>query len=197
MKSKTLIVAALLIAALVPQLRADETPRPLNICFFLADDMRHDCIGAKGAEIVKTPNIDKLCEAGFFFRNAYTLGADRGGVCMPSRAMIAAGRSYFRKDVQAILQGGKNYQRPDTETPLLGQTMKKAGYASIRSGKFASNPVQVDRYFDIHVDGGHAEQNANNLIRFVQEHAGRQPLFLYMAPHEPHDNQYAPKEYYA
>jgi arylsulfatase A-like enzyme len=194
MKKHTAVMATLLAAAAI---QAAPKSNQLNICFFLADDLRADCIGVLGSQIAKTPNIDKLCENGFAFRNAYTLGADRGAVCIPSRAMIASGRSYLRPDVQAILKGGAKYQRPETETPLLGQTLAKAGYASIRSGKFGSNPNQVDQYYDIHIDGKTAEGNADNLIAFIQEHAGKKPLFLYMAPHEPHDPQFAPNDYYS
>ena len=194
MKRISILLTALLFGIVVSASAAVEK---LNICFFLADDVRADCLGVLGSPIVKTPHIDTLCANGFAFRNAYTLGSDRGGVCVPSRAMLASGRSYLRPDVQAILKGGKKYQRPATETPLLGQTLKKAGYASIRSGKFGSNPNQVDRYYDVHVDGKTAEGNADNLIAFIQEHAGKQPLFLYMAGHEAHDPQFSPKSYHS
>jgi arylsulfatase A-like enzyme len=177
--------------------QAAQKPAPRNICFFLADDVRADCIGLLGSPIVKTPHIDTLFANGFIFRNAYTLGSDRGGVCMPSRAMIASGRSYLRPDVQAILKGGAKYERPATATPLLGQTLAKAGYATIRSGKFGSNPNQVDRYYDVHVDGKTAEGNADNLIAFMQENAGKKPLFLYMAGHEAHDPQSSPNSYHS
>ncbi|WP_372847056.1 sulfatase-like hydrolase/transferase [Pontiella sp.] len=194
MKTRQTVFALVLLAASMQVAAASEK---LNICFFLADDLRADGIGALGGQIVKTPHIDKLCERGFAFRNAYTLGSDRGGVCVPSRAMIASGRSYLRPDVQAILKGGAKYRRPETETPLLGQTLATAGYASIRSGKFGSNPNQVDQYYDVHIDGKTAEGNADNLIAFIQKNAGQKPLFLYMAPHEPHDPQFSPKSYHA
>lgn len=194
-KPTLLLLTALLLAPLAAR-PASTVPDKPNICFFLADDLRADCIGVLGSKIVKTPNIDKLCASGFAFRETYTLGSGQGGVCVPSRAMIASGRCYLRPDIQAILKGGKTYQRPETETPLLGQTLAKAGYASIRSGKFGSNPNQVDQYYDIHVDGKNAEGNANNLIAFIKENAGKKPLFLYMASHEPHDPQFSPQSYH-
>ena len=190
-------ISVLFATLLLGTLKASSASEKLNICFFLADDLRADCIGMLGSKIVKTPHIDQLCANGFAFRYAYTLGSDRGGVCVPSRAMIATGRSYLRPDIQEILRGGPKYERKEGETPLLGQTLAKAGYASIRSGKFGSNPNQVDRYYDIHVDGKNAEGNADNIIDFIHEHAGKQPLFLYMASHEPHDPQYSPSSYHA
>ena len=70
--------------------------------------------------------------------------------------------------------------------------MAAAGYASIRSGKFGNNPDKLDVDFGRHLDGENAEGNADNIIAFIGEHAGRQPLFLYMASNEPHDPQFAP-----
>jgi arylsulfatase A-like enzyme len=160
---------------------AEAGPARPNLVFFLADDLRPDCLGVLGHPIVKTPNLDKLLENGFIFRNTYVLGSGGGAVCMPSRTMIQTGVSYLRQT---------------RSTPTLAQTIKAAGYASIRSGKFGNNPNPLDVDFDRHVDGINATGNAQNLIAFIGDHAGKQPLFLYMASHEPHDPQYATEEYY-
>ena len=177
---------ALLIALLAPlaALHAADTPPPAgkpNIVFLLVDDLRPDCLGALGHPIVKTPNVDKLVERGFIFRNAYTLGSNVGAVCVPSRTMIATGRSYLRKG---------------HDTPLLAQTVKTAGFASIRSGKSGSNPNELDKAYDQHLDGETAAGDADNIIAFIKEHAGKKPLFLYLAAHEPHDPQHATEEFY-
>ncbi|HCN29269.1 MAG TPA: hypothetical protein DIT64_11075, partial [Verrucomicrobiales bacterium] len=58
-------------------------------------------------------------------------------------------------------------------------------------------PKNGDLEFDENVDGDDATGNADNLIQFVKTHAGKQPLFLYMAGHEPHDPQFATDEFYA
>ena len=178
----TALLTALLLSPLAA-LHAADAPMPQrNVCFLLADDLRPDCLGILGHPIVKTPNLDKLCASGFIFRNAYVLGSSSGAVCMPSRTMIQTGQSYLRKN---------------PPTPTLAQTIKAAGYASIRSGKSDNNPNSLDNDFDHHVDGGKdAKVNADNIIAFINEHAGQKPLFLYFAPHEPHDPQHATKEFY-
>jgi arylsulfatase A-like enzyme len=178
-----LLLSALLLAPLAA-LHADKTPPApkRNVVLLLADDLRPDCLGMFGHPVVKTPNLDRLLAKGFAFRNAYVLGSGSGAVCMPSRTMIQTGQSYLRKD---------------RSTPTLAQTIKAAGYASIRSGKFGNNPVKLDVDFDRHVDGGaDAARNADNIIAFIQEHSGKKPLFLYFAPHEPHDPQHATEEFY-
>jgi arylsulfatase A-like enzyme len=95
-----------------------------------------------------------------------------------------------------MMQTGCSYFRKQRTTPTLAQTIHAAGFASIRSGKFGNNPNQMDVDFDRHVEGGTAQRDADNVISFLRNHAGR-PLFLYMAPHEPHDPQYATDEFYA
>ena len=156
--------------------------RKHNVLFILADDLRPDALRSLGNKNVKTPNLDRIVQSGFIFRNAYTLGANVGAVSMPSRMMIMTGQSYLRDK---------------TNTSTFAQTIKAEGYASIRSGKFSNNPNKLDVDFDQHLDGKNAEGNTNNLINFIKENAGKKPLFLYMAPNEPHDPQYAPDEYYA
>ena len=180
MKSKLTLLAALSLVPLAISHAADAPATP-NIVFLLADDLRPDCLGILGHPIVKTPHLDKLLENGFIFRNAYVLGSHSGAVCTPSRTMIQTGVSYLRSN------------RP---TPTLAETIKGAGYASIRSGKFGNGPKALDDMFDKHLDGKTSEGNASNIIQFIQDNAGRKPLFLYMAPHEPHDPQLATDEFY-
>ena len=187
MRSSVSILAAMAALLLAPPaaLHAADSPKPAdqkpNVLFILADDLRPDGLGALGNKIVKTPHLDRIVESGFVFRNAYVLGSNSGAVCMPSRTMIQTGQSYLRS-------------KP--ATPTFAQTVKAAGFASIRSGKFGNNPNKLDVDFDAHVDGHNAEGNASNIIAFIKEHAGRKPLFLYMASPEPHDPQIAPPDYY-
>lgn len=169
-----------LFLSLAVSLPAAEPAKP-NIVFFLGDDWRPDCLGALGHPVVKTPNLDKLVGNGFVFRNAYVLGSHSGAVCLPSRTMIQTGMSYLRKE---------------RTSPTLAQTVKAAGYASIRSGKFSNGPKKLDDEFDRNLDGKTAEGHADNLIQFIKDHAGKKPLFLYMAGKEPHDPQFATEEYY-
>ena len=179
-------LAACVLLAITPSVASAAgdaaSPARRNVVLLLADDLRPDCLGLLGHPVVKTPQLDRLLEHGFVFRSAYVLGSNSGAVCMPSRTMIQTGISYLRKE---------------RATPTLAQTIKHAGYASIRSGKFGNNPNPLDQDFDQHVDGGDdAKGNADNIIAFIGQHAGKNPMFLYFAPHEPHDPQHATAEFY-
>ena len=139
MRSSVSILAAMAALLLAPPaaLHAADSPKPAdqkpNVLFILADDLRPDGLGALGNKIVKTPHLDRIVESGFVFRNAYVLGSNSGAVCMPSRTMIQTGQSYLRS-------------KP--ATPTFAQTVKAAGFASIRSGKFGNNPNKLDVDFD-------------------------------------------------
>lgn len=60
----------------------------LNFVFFLVDQMRADCFGKAGHDLVKTPNLDKLCEEGIMFSNAFSPSP----ICVPARSQIMTGR---------------------------------------------------------------------------------------------------------
>lgn len=170
----------LLVLSLIGFVQAAIPTKP-NLVFFLADDLRPDCLGVLGHPIVKTPHLDQLLANGFIFRQAYTMGSNVGAVCLPSRTMIQTGRSYFRETIT---------------TPILAQTLRGGGYASIRAGKRGNGPTAYDDQFDRHLDGDTAEGNADKIIQMIRDEGGKKPLFLYMAGHEPHDPQFAPPEYY-
>ena len=75
----------------VVSLLADSQQKP-NFVFLFADDQRADTIGAHGNDSIHTPNLDRLAESGFSFRNNYCAGSYSGAVCVASRAMLMTGR---------------------------------------------------------------------------------------------------------
>src|SRR5438874_1670672 len=109
-----------LFCALVPGTRlfADSRPatppRP-NILLLFADDQRADTIAAWGNPHIQTPNLDRLVRRGFSCRNNYCFGSNSGAVCVPSRAMLMTGRTWF--DVRHDLAGAT----------LLPEVLREAG----------------------------------------------------------------------
>jgi len=47
-------------------------PEQPNILLITADQMRWDCMGCAGNEVIQTPNLDGLAARGMAFRNAFT-----------------------------------------------------------------------------------------------------------------------------
>jgi len=176
-------VAALLL--LVAQASAEWHP---NVVFILADDLRPDGLHSLGNAVVKSPHLDSIIERGFIFREAHIMGSTVPAVCLPSRTMLLTGQSLFRAKNEA--------SGVDPNTFTFPRAMRAAGYASIHAGKWGNSPRKITDEFDESHDDKTAAANADEVIGFVQRHAGQQPLFVYFAPNEPHDPQFADKSYY-
>ena len=96
-----------------------------NILFLFADDQRADTIAAHGNAHIKTPVIDGLTRAGVSFRNNYVFGGNSGAVCVPSRAMLHTGKTWFAMNTQT-LAGEK----------LMGELLGENGYTTFGTGKW-------------------------------------------------------------
>lgn len=182
-----------------------------NILFLLADDMRADAIAAHGNPHIRTPNLDKLASAGVSFRNNYIFGGNSGAVCVPSRAMLMTGKTWFHIDTATL----KN------ET-LLPEHLGKNGYLTFATGKWHNGQPSWLRAFqrgktimfggmsdhtqvpvrDLGSDGKLTEQRiaskfsselfADSAIEFLTSHNATKPFFAYVAFTAPHDPRQPP-----
>lgn len=201
----------LLLLSMVLPASAAEVGKP-NILFLFADDQRADTIGAWGNSHIRTPNLDTLASRGFSFRNNYCFGSNSGAVCVPSRAMLMSGRTWF--DVKPNLDGAT----------LLPETLRAAGYTTFATGKWHNGEASFARAFpegrsvffggmDDHtkvaiadVVGGKvgnrrtakkfsSEEFADAAIDFLKNHKGSEPFFCYAAFMAPHDPRNPPERY--
>ena len=103
--------------------------------------------GCYGGEVISTPNIDALAEAGLRFTQGYTISP----VCGPSRVGLLTGMQPSRIGV---------YWNPDMggvklsdDRPILPVHLKEAGYTTALVGKWnlnnpSWNPMPAEKYFD-------------------------------------------------
>ncbi|MCC2685374.1 MAG: sulfatase [Paenibacillaceae bacterium] len=110
-----------------------------NILFFFTDDQRFDTIHALGNSEISTPNMDKLVENGTAFTHAHIPCGTSPAVCMPSRAMLHAGRTLFHLE-------GLGQQIPKEHT-TLGEAFQGAGYRTFGAGKWHNGPAAYARSF--------------------------------------------------
>ena len=77
--------------------RKNKTPAETkpNIIFLLTDDQRWDALGALGNTIIKTPNMNKLANAGILFQNTYVTTS----ICCVSRASLLTGQYESRHNI--------------------------------------------------------------------------------------------------
>jgi len=188
-----------------------------NILLLLADDMRADTLGAHGNTRIRTPNLDALAAGGFSFRANYVLGGNSGAVCVPSRAMLLAGKNWMRLDAPKL-----------TGATLLPELLGKNGYTTFATGKWHNGEPAWLRAFqrgknlmfggmsdhtkvpvrDRGADGQltperiaekfSSELFADSAIEFLREQDGQKeqrPFFAYVAFTAPHDPRQPPPEF--
>ena len=210
MKCRIQCIVGLLLASFCSGPPAHAAGKP-NILFLFADDQRADTIAALGNSHITTPNIDKLVAAGFTFRTNYCFGGNSGAVCVPSRAMLMSGKTWFHVDT-ATLKGAK----------LLPELLQENGYVAFGTGKWHNGQPSWRRAFqqgkniffggmadhtkvpirDLGPDGRltaertgekfSSELFADAAIEFLRSHDGRKPFFAYVAFTAPHDPRMPP-----
>ena len=106
MKLNTLILAALpAICGVMPLAAADSaSPSKPNILFIAVDDLRPE-LGCYGKDYIKSPNIDRIAQAGMVFNRAYCQQA----VCSPTRSSLMTG---MRPDTTRVWDLVTHFARP-------------------------------------------------------------------------------------
>ncbi len=108
---------------------------PPNVVLILVDDMGYSDIGAYGAEIIQTPNLDRLAENGIRMTQFYN--ASR---CCPTRASLLTGLYPHQAGMGTMVHGVESlpaYQGYlNKHCVTIAEAMKAAGYKSYISGKW-------------------------------------------------------------
>ncbi len=190
---KTVGAGAALLATGTELWAGPEKKRP-NILFFFTDDQRWDTIAALGNPEIRTPNLDRLVADGFHFTNSYCMGSMVGAVCLPSRTMLATGRSLWH------IPENPRAKTPPPGVPLLPVLLNEAGYVTFHSGKAGNACTFSNALFQTNIetrkrDANSATEHAENAIKFLHAHDGKKPFFIYLAPPVPHDPRLAPEEF--
>jgi arylsulfatase A-like enzyme len=188
------IGAGITVLVVGTRLSASGERRRPNILFIFTDDQRWDTIRALGNPEIYTPNLDRLVAEGFHFNNAYCMGSMVGAVCLPSRTMLATGRSLWH------IPANPRAKTPPPGVPLLPVLLNDAGYKTFHSGKAGNACTFSNASFHTNIetrnrDANSATEHADNAIRFLQDHDNRKPFFIYLAPPVPHDPRLAPPEF--
>lgn len=124
-----MLACAVIVVFTIPGLRAAD--RPLNVLFIAADDLNCS-VGCYGAEVVQTPNIDRLAKRGLIFNRAYCQQA----VCNPSRASLLSG---LRPDTIRVWDLRTDFRTAVPDAVTLPQHFRNHGYETRCIGKIFHN----------------------------------------------------------
>ena len=220
-RTKYIASIVIVLAATGSIIGAAEPSRP-NVVYFLVDDMgREDC-GFMGGKEIRTPNIDKLADAGSKLDSFYVQP-----LCSPTRAALLTGRYPMRHGLQVgVVKPWAQYGLPLNER-TVADDLQAAGYVTGIFGKwhlghFSPEYLPMHRgfmhqyghyngaldYFTHERDGGfdwhedgkvcHDEGYSTALIgkhaaQFVSDNAGKKPFFLYVPFNAVHAPYQPPK----
>lgn len=104
---------------------ASAASRP-NIVFIFSDDHALRTIGAYGAGVNETPNIDRIAGEGILFTRSYCTNS----ICCPSRASILTGKHSHKNGVidNAVPWNGDQF--------VFARALREAGYSTALIGKW-------------------------------------------------------------
>lgn len=150
------------IGLICDKLAGNELP---NIVFIMADDLGWSDLGCYGADLIETPNIDRLASQGMRFTDAYAMS-----VCSPTRSTILTGRHAARLHITIWSESADRPPQnqaliPPTTIPHLStdfDTLAKAlqdmGYATAHVGKWhlgSSRYYPEAHGFDVNIGATH------------------------------------------
>lgn len=101
-----------------------------NVVLIYGDDVGYGDVGAYGATMIPTPNIDRLASQGTRFTDGHCSAA----TCTPSRFSLLTGIHGFRHGVRVLAPNAPMAIKPEMAT--LPQVFKRAGYRTAVIGKW-------------------------------------------------------------
>lgn len=136
-----LVLTGLILSHGTVTVSADD--KPMNVVFFLVDDLGWKDVGCFGSSFYDTPNIDKLAEQGVRFTNAYATCH----VCSPTRASILTGKYPARLKLTDWLTGRREFgfqklqnaekiQALPSQEITIAEALKQHGYRTGMFGKW-------------------------------------------------------------
>jgi arylsulfatase A-like enzyme len=121
------VIIVLTLAAVFSQAQAKNP----NVVIIYGDDVGYGDVGAYGAKMIPTPNIDRLAKDGLMFIDGHCSAS----TCTPSRYTLLTGQFAFRKKGTGILSGDAKLSISTDQLTLAG-VFKKAGYKTAVIGKW-------------------------------------------------------------
>jgi arylsulfatase A-like enzyme len=101
----------------------------------MPDQMRGDCLSARGHPVVRTPHLDSLAKEGALFRRAYTTCPS----CIPARYSLLTG-------LFPATSGVVGFKGKPITQPTLPKLLGEAGYTSVLVGRTMHQVPEEEPY---------------------------------------------------
>lgn len=152
-----------------------------NIAFVLVDDLGWSDLHCYGHAYHRTPNIDRLAQAGMRFTNAYAPAP----ICSASRASILTGKTPARLGFEFVTKNDAGHQQLDTDVPLqtpkltlnlptsettIAEGLAPQGYQTAFFGKWHVSQHYQRKYLAWHPDFGPKTQGFAVAIEDFGDH---------------------------
>lgn len=170
----------------------EETQKPPNILFAIADDASWKNFGAYGCNWVNTPAFDRVANEGILFNNAYTPNAKSA----PSRACILTGRNSWQLE-EAVNHSPFFPSKFKTYTETLGENGYWVG--SVAKGWAPGDPGEINgkkreltgpkfNEYKLTAPTKHISNNdySKNFEAFLEARPKGQPFCFWYGSLEPH-----------
>src|ERR1044071_1506332 len=169
------LLLLLLLLGVVPAYAAD--PAKPNLVIFLSDD--HSLLDSTvyGSKDVKTPNMQRLANAGLTFDRAFVASPS----CAPSRGAMLTGLMPVRNGAEP------NHSKPRAEIKKLPAYLQELGYEVVAFGKVSHYQHTVDYGFDFFAhDKFHEDVAIPEGIEWLRARKSTKPLCLFLGTNWPH-----------
>lgn len=148
----------------VGTLNAASPERPMNVVFFLVDDLGWTDLGCYGSDFYRTQNIDKLARAGMKFTQNYSAC----NACSPTRGALMTGMYPARTHLTDWIPGwSKQYggfqllppkwtRHLEQRHTSLAEALHNVGYTTWHVGKWhlgGQGNLPEDHGFDVNIGG--------------------------------------------
>jgi len=178
MRCLSLVATLLLPFTLLGGALGHATEKP-NVVLVFVDDLGYGNLGCYGQEHIHTPVLDRMASQGLRFTRFYA-GAP---LCLPSRCALMTGQHMGHSRCR-VNGGGGNHQPIAREDMTLSRMLKRAGYTTGMSGKWALG----DEFL------GNVVEEKNKDGSGALYHHGWD--FYYGEPNQTYNHSYFPKNVY-
>jgi iduronate 2-sulfatase len=150
-----LLASLVALAPLAAPAGAAGAPKQPNVVFLVLEDVSPDRFGTYGNPVCKTPHMDRLAAQGVRFDGFYSTPP-----CCPSRTSMISG---MRPENTKVLDNSDAKLVKDlfASVTILPEQFQKAGYETVRIGKFAHDDQKPGVWSRVVFRGEGAEDEAS------------------------------------